>query len=139
MKKGGKKLDDKGSMRRLPADYEHPYKSGQDPATDAWYTAFFIENHLDYYAYPGYVATPEQVRFMVYTEENERYYPCSDRMFWTIMRRENSSFLREKYEEVLQEHTEMQIIGPSQEKFLRRQEYGIGKMYDRRLDEIYAI
>jgi len=101
MKKGGKKLDDKGSMGSFPADYEHPYKPGQDPATDAWYTAFFIENHLDYYAYPGYVATPEQVRFMVYTEENERYYPCSDRMFWTIMRRENSSFLREKYEEVL--------------------------------------
>ncbi len=41
--------------------------------------------------------------------------------------------------EVQKEHTEMQIIGPSQEKFLRRQEYGIGKMYDRRLDEIYAI
>jgi hypothetical protein len=38
--------------------------------------------------------------------------------------------------EVQKEHQEMQIIGPSQEKFLRRQEYGIGKMYDRRLDEI---
>jgi hypothetical protein len=33
-------------------------------------------------------------------------------------------------------HPEMHIIGPSQEKFLRRQEYGIGKMYDRTLDEI---
>ena len=38
--------------------------------------------------------------------------------------------------EVQEEHREMQIIGPSQERFLRRQEYGIGKMYDRRLDEI---
>jgi len=41
--------------------------------------------------------------------------------------------------EVQRERPEMQIIGPSQEKFLRRQEYGIGKMYDRRLDEICAI
>jgi len=38
--------------------------------------------------------------------------------------------------EVQEEHREMQIIGPSQEKFLRREEYGIGKMYDRRLSEI---
>jgi hypothetical protein len=26
----------------------------------------------------------------------------------------------------------MQIIGPSQEKFMRRDEYGIGMMFDRR-------
>ena len=82
-------------------DPHHPYKPGQDPIMDAWYTTFFIENHLDYYAYPDRVASPEQVRFMVYTEENERYYPCSDRMFGTIMRPEKSQFLQEKYEEVL--------------------------------------
>ncbi|MES0350212.1 MAG: hypothetical protein ABUK19_05790, partial [Desulfobacteria bacterium] len=41
--------------------------------------------------------------------------------------------------EVQKEHREMQIIGPSQERFLRRQDYGIGKMYDRRLDEICAL
>jgi hypothetical protein len=41
--------------------------------------------------------------------------------------------------EVQKEHPEMQVIGPSREKFLRRQDYGIGKMYDRRLDEIYAV
>ena len=35
--------------------------------------------------------------------------------------------------EVQQKYPEMQIIGPSQEKFMRRLEYGIGKMYDRRL------
>ena len=38
--------------------------------------------------------------------------------------------------DVQREHPEMQVIGPSQEKFLRRQEYGIGKMYDRRLKDI---
>ena len=38
--------------------------------------------------------------------------------------------------EVQKKHPEMQIIGPSEGHFLRRREYGIGKMYDRRLDEI---
>jgi hypothetical protein len=38
--------------------------------------------------------------------------------------------------EVQKAHPEMQIIGPSHEKFMRRNEYGIGKMYDRRLGAI---
>ena len=39
-------------------------------------------------------------------------------------------------QEVQQEFPEMQIIGPAKERFLRRSEYGIGKLYDRRLDQI---
>jgi hypothetical protein len=35
--------------------------------------------------------------------------------------------------EVQQKHPEMQIIGPAKEKFMRRKEYGLGKMYDERL------
>ena len=31
-------------------------------------------------------------------------------------------------------HPEMQIIGPSTEKFMRRKDYGVGKMYDQRLE-----
>ncbi len=34
---------------------------------------------------------------------------------------------------VLEKHPEMQVIGPSREKFMRRDVYGIGKMYDQRL------
>ena len=30
-------------------------------------------------------------------------------------------------------HPEMQIIGPAEEKFMRRKDYGVGKMYDQRL------
>jgi len=101
MKKREMKLDDRGYTGSSPFDSAHPYKPGQDPATDAWYTTFFIENHLDYYAYPNLVASPEQVRFMVYTEGDERYYPCTDRMFGTLMMRQDSEFLQEKYEKVL--------------------------------------
>ncbi|MEJ2156931.1 MAG: ARMT1-like domain-containing protein [Desulfobacteraceae bacterium] len=35
--------------------------------------------------------------------------------------------------DVQKEHPEMQLIGPSKERFMRRKDYGIGKMYDRRL------
>ncbi|NOR90912.1 MAG: DUF89 family protein [Anaerolineales bacterium] len=38
--------------------------------------------------------------------------------------------------EVQREHPEMQIIGPATERFLRRSEYGIGKLYDRQLSDI---
>jgi len=38
-------------------------------------------------------------------------------------------------QEVQLQHPEMQIIGPAKEKFMRRGEYGVGKMYDRRLTE----
>jgi hypothetical protein len=32
-------------------------------------------------------------------------------------------------------HPEMQIIGPAKERFMRRKDYGVGKMYDRRLGD----
>lgn len=37
--------------------------------------------------------------------------------------------------EVQKKHPEMQLMGPPKERFMRRQEYGIGKMYDRRLSD----
>ena len=79
-----------------------PFKPINTPEMDAWLTSFFIENHLDYYTYPDHAATPEQVRFMVYLKDNEQYYPCSDRMFETIMSAKKSAFMQEKYNMVLQ-------------------------------------
>ncbi len=83
------------------------YRPGENPEKDAWYTAFFIENHMDYFAYPDHVVSPEQLTFMIYTEEDERYYPCSDRMFEAIMSKNDSSFLQKKYKEVLQKIMEL--------------------------------
>ena len=91
MKTHNNDLDDK--TRRLP---------DESPEMDAWLTSFFIENHLDYYAYPDHVSSPEQIRFIVYTEEEERYYPCSDHMFEAIMNKNKSAFMQKKYNEVLQ-------------------------------------
>ena len=83
-------------------DAKRPGLPEKSPETDAWFTAFFIENHLDYYTHPDHVSTPEQIRFIVFTtEEDERYYPCSDRMFEAIMNRNQSEFLQKKYHEIL--------------------------------------
>ncbi len=83
-------------------DAKRPMLPPKTPETDAWFTAFFIENHIDYYTYPYHVSTPEQIRFIVFTEENERYYPCSDHMVEAIMNKNQSEFLQKKYHEILQ-------------------------------------
>ena len=85
-----------------PEEVKAIYEPGKSPETDAWYNAFFIENHLDYFTYPDHASTPEQIRFMVYSEDEERYYPCSDRMFEAIISKNKSAFLQKKYAEVFQ-------------------------------------
>lgn len=102
--------------------WDKPYRIGQDPEMDAWYTAFFIENHIDHFAYPEIVAAPEQVRFMVYTDGDERYYPCSDLMFNTIMNKRRSKFLKDKYSEVLKKMiylVEQQIDDEYEKNYLK--------------------
>lgn len=73
---------------------------GKNPEFDAWFTAFFLNNHIDPFAYPKKVGTREQIEFMVYPENEERYYPCSDKMFNTIMSREYPPYLEKRYQKV---------------------------------------
>jgi hypothetical protein len=106
---------------RALKSYTLPYRFGLDPEQDAWFTAFFIENHLDHITHPEQAATPEQVRFMVYTEEDERYCPCSKRMFEALMGRRKSRFMTGKYQEVLErvvQLIEAQIEDAHDRKFL---------------------
>ncbi len=77
-----------------------PIQIGKDPNFDAWFTVFFLENHIDPFAYPTKVSTLEQIEFMVYPENNERFYPCSDKMFDTIMSRKYPDFLKKEYRRV---------------------------------------
>lgn len=77
-----------------------PDVPGKNPLQDAWLTAFFLENHIDPFAYPSKVATVEQIEFMVYLEEKEKYFPCSDEMFTAIMSRNARDFLLERYQAV---------------------------------------
>jgi len=96
------RIDNGNSKHSRETISKKPYQPGLDPEMDAWFTAFFIENHLDHFTHPEQAAAPEQVRFTVYTEEDERYYPCSDRMFAAIMSRNESDFIQSKYQEVLE-------------------------------------
>jgi hypothetical protein len=97
------------------------YTPGQSPEKDAWFTSFFIENHLDYFTNPEKAASDEQVRFMVYTGPNERYYPCSDKMFGAIILRDNSAHIQKTYNQVLQRILsliERQIEDPWEKAYL---------------------
>jgi uncharacterized protein with ATP-grasp and redox domains len=118
---------------------------------DAWLTSFFIENHLDFYTYPDHAATDEQVRFMVYTDAGDRYYPCSDEMFEAIISRKKSSYLQQRYRQALQnilDLIERQIEEPSEKSYLRslmsikhkhetRDEIMIPSRVEKRLMSIY--
>ncbi len=77
-----------------------PITIGKDPDQDAWLTAFFLENHIDPFAYPYKVGTVEQIEFMVYLENDERYFPCSDDMFQAIMSRTAQQYLHQRYQYV---------------------------------------
>ncbi len=102
----------------------HPpwtYRPGENPETDAWFTSFYIENHLDFFTHPDQAATPEQIRFMVYTTEDERYYPCSDHMFAAIMNRNQSEYIQRQYQAVLQRILKLvdhQIEDPKEKDYL---------------------
>ena len=88
-------------MQTDPSLPSQPYTPGIDPDTDAWFTTFILENHLDYFAYPGEMATPEQVKFMVFLDKDERYFPCSEATFREMMSREPSAYLKSRYKAAL--------------------------------------
>ncbi len=79
----------------------HSVHLGESPDFDAWFTAFFLKNHIDPFAYPSKVASREQMEFMVYPENQTRYYPCSDNTFDAIMSRKYPSVLKKGYQLVL--------------------------------------
>jgi uncharacterized protein with ATP-grasp and redox domains len=74
-------------------------KIDKSPDFNAWFTAFFLKNHIDPFAYPAKVATREQVEFMVFPENQERYYPCSDKMYDAIISKKAGRFLNREYKQ----------------------------------------
>lgn len=71
--------------------------SGMDPEKHAWITNFFTENHLAFEVFPREVASPEQLKFIVYLEDNPLYYPCSDKIFQTIIAKKGGDILNLAY------------------------------------------
>lgn len=97
-------------------------KKKNDPDFDAWFTSFFLKNHIDPFAYPLKVGTREQIEFMVYPENDKRYYPCSDKMFNTIMSGKYAAYLKKCYQTVLDKIMAMVdelIESPYDKQFLK--------------------
>jgi uncharacterized protein with ATP-grasp and redox domains len=70
---------------------------GEDPDRDAWLTNFYTENHLAYEAFPDYVASPEQLNFIVHLDGEKLYYPCSDKLFAAIIEKRADTMLTTAY------------------------------------------
>ncbi|MCK5517729.1 MAG: hypothetical protein KAI39_12695, partial [Desulfobulbaceae bacterium] len=73
---------------------------GTDPDRDAWLTNFYTENHLAYEAFPEYVASPEQLNFIIHLSSEQLYYPCSDEMFAAIIEKRADTILTSAYMEI---------------------------------------
>ena len=78
-------------------DRTHESFSGLDPEKDAWIANFYTENHLAYEVFPKEVASPEQLRFMVLLDEEPCYFPCSDKVFKTIIEKKGGDLLTFAY------------------------------------------
>ena len=74
--------------------------TSKSPEKEAWLANFFTENHIAYEAFPHEVASLEQLRFMVFTEPGQLYYPCSDRTFKAIINKTDSDWLIMNYVKV---------------------------------------
>lgn len=72
----------------------------KNPRQEAWLYSFLDENHLNYSTSPDLVASPAQLKFMVFLEPDQNYFPCSQKLFDEIMARVKSPFLGELYSEV---------------------------------------
>ena len=81
-------------------DYPPIPKPGTDPDKDAWIANFYMENHLAYEAFPDEVASPEQLKFIVWLEDEPYFYPCTDDIFHSIINKTAGEALVMRYMKV---------------------------------------
>lgn len=70
---------------------------GQDLYFDAWLYNMMMDNNIAYSINPDIIASPEQMRFMVATEQEQVYLPCSDATFALLVQAQCDPKLREQY------------------------------------------
>jgi len=75
---------------------------GTDPEKDALIANFYTENHLAYEVFPQEVASPEQLRFIVFLGDAPYYYPCSREVFTTIIEKATGADLTMDYVKIWQ-------------------------------------
>lgn len=73
-------------MKKLPQITRvSDIRVGQDVYFDAWLYNMMMDNNVAYQMNPAIIAGPEQMRFMVVTEPDQVYLPCSDKTFAMLM------------------------------------------------------
>ncbi len=73
---------------------------GNDPLLDAWILHFMAENNLEYLLNPFRNASPEQLSFMVYLENDQFFAPCTDELFKGLLAPEPPRELLHAYDTV---------------------------------------
>ena len=95
--------------------------SGENPERDAWIANFFTENHLAYEAFPYKVASPEQLKFIIFLDDQPYYYPCTQEMFEKIIDKKGADLLAIEYMKVwgrIEPLVTSVIESPYRKKFL---------------------
>lgn len=70
---------------------------GRDVYFDAWLYNMMIDNNIAYQMNPDLIATPEQIRFMVWLTPDQVYLPCSDETFALLAQSTCPPALQEQY------------------------------------------
>ena len=70
---------------------------GRDAYFDAWLYNMMIDNNIAYQMNPDLIATPEQIRFMVWLEADQVYLPCSDETFAMLGQNQCPPALQQEY------------------------------------------
>lgn len=70
---------------------------GRDVYFDAWLYNMMIDNNIAYQMNPDLIATPEQIRFMVWLEPDQVYLPCSDATFALLAQTRCPPELQQQY------------------------------------------
>lgn len=70
---------------------------GREVYFDAWLYNMMIDNNIAYQMNPDLIATPEQIRFMVWLEPDQVYLPCSDKTFALLAQSSCPPALQKEY------------------------------------------
>ena len=73
---------------------------GRDAHFDAWLYNMMMDNNIAFHMNPDFVASPEQLRFMVALEDDQVYLPCSDAVLQMLIEGEDSKGLLSQYNRV---------------------------------------
>ena len=83
--------------RRFTLRSPRDIRRGQDMYFDAWLYSMMMDNNIAYSMNPDFIASDEQIAFMVALGKDQVYMPCSDATFRELLAPEHGPELRAQY------------------------------------------